>query len=139
MKTIRYKFADGTVSEARVSDELFAIHEEMVEAEKSNHRKNTRRHDLLSALNENEIDIPNDDDDAPTTLIEQEHGEFLIRHWKKLNKALEVLSSEQRKIVQGVFYEKRPLIAVAEEMGITYQAIQNRLKRILEKLKKFLI
>jgi len=134
MKTIKYKFADGTVSEVEVSNELFAIHEEMAKAERRNHWKNTRRHDLLSTLNESDIDIPDDDDDIPTVLIEQEHGQFLIRHWKNLDKALELLPSDQSKIIELVFYQCKPIREIAEEKGIHRKSVHEQLAWALKKL-----
>lgn len=35
MKKIIYKFCDGTISEVEVSDELYAIHQQMVSGRKA--------------------------------------------------------------------------------------------------------
>ena len=43
MQTIKYKFADGTTSTVEVSDELHAVHLEIVQQEKRNHWRETRR------------------------------------------------------------------------------------------------
>jgi len=138
MKIIKYKFADGTVSEVAVSDELLAIHEEMEKAEKRNHRKNTRRHDLLSVLNENEIDIPDDDDDALTVLIEQEYGKILKRHWGNLHEALKLLPPMQREIIEQVFFQNKSILQIAEEKGVHNKSIYERLDWALKKLLKIL-
>jgi len=50
MKTIKYKFVDGTVSEIEVSDEFFTVHEQMEKTDKRNHWKNTRRHDPIDDM-----------------------------------------------------------------------------------------
>ena len=44
MQTIKYTFADGTTSEIEVTDELYALHLVLVQQEKRNHWKETRRH-----------------------------------------------------------------------------------------------
>jgi len=69
MKTITYTFADGSTQTVEVSDELYAAHEQEVQAEKRNHWKNTRRHISLTYLNEYEIDIP--DSDCLTVLVKK--------------------------------------------------------------------
>ncbi len=43
MPTIKYKFADGTTSEIEVTDELYALHLQLVQEEKRNHWRETRR------------------------------------------------------------------------------------------------
>ncbi len=44
MQKIKYEFADGTTSEIEVTDELYALHLELVQEEKRNHWRETRRH-----------------------------------------------------------------------------------------------
>ncbi len=50
MQKIKYEFADGTTSEIEVTDEIYALHLELVQQEKRNHWKETRRHTSLSTL-----------------------------------------------------------------------------------------
>ena len=57
MQTIKYIFADGTTSEIEVTDEFYALYAELVQQEKRNHWKETRRHISLDYLNENGIDF----------------------------------------------------------------------------------
>lgn len=44
MQTIKYRFADGTTSEIEVTDEFYTLYAELVQQEKRNHWKETRRH-----------------------------------------------------------------------------------------------
>ena len=57
MQTIKYRFADGTTSEIEVADEFYTLYAELVQQEKRNHWKETRRHISLDYLNENGIDF----------------------------------------------------------------------------------
>ena len=47
MQTIKYRFADGTTSEIEVTDEFYTLYAELVQQEKRNHWKETRRQKLL--------------------------------------------------------------------------------------------
>ena len=47
MQTIKYKFADGTTNEVEVTEEIYLIHLELLQQEKRNHWKETRRHTSL--------------------------------------------------------------------------------------------
>lgn len=57
MQTIKYIFADGTISEIEVTDEFYTIYAELMQQEKRNHWKETRRHVSLNYLLENGIDF----------------------------------------------------------------------------------
>ena len=57
MQTIKYRFADGTTSEIEVTDKFYALYAELVQQEKRNHWKETRRHTSLNYLMENGIDF----------------------------------------------------------------------------------
>ena len=43
MQTIKYIFSDGTTSEIEVTDEFYTLYAELVQQEKRNHWKETRR------------------------------------------------------------------------------------------------
>lgn len=44
MQTIKYKFVDGTTNEVEVTEDIYLIHLELLQQEKRNHWKETRRH-----------------------------------------------------------------------------------------------
>ena len=44
MQKIEYEFLDGATSKIEVTDELYALHLELVQEEKRNHWRETRRH-----------------------------------------------------------------------------------------------
>ena len=47
MKTITYKFADGTTSAVEVSDEFYSLYEDMEKADGLSERKHSRRNQSL--------------------------------------------------------------------------------------------
>ena len=47
-----------------------------------------------------------------------------------------LLTSDQKNLVYKVFYQRMDLNDIATEYGTSYQAVQNKLKKILAKLKK---
>ena len=57
MQIIKYRFADGTTSEIEVTDEFYMLYAELVQQEKRNHWKETRRHTSLNYLMENGRDF----------------------------------------------------------------------------------
>ena len=72
MQTIKYIFADGTTSEIEVTNEFYTLYAELVQQEKRNHWKETRRHISLENLNENGIDFASPAADLLSVLIQQE-------------------------------------------------------------------
>ena len=76
MKTIQYKFNDGTTKEINVTDELYALHLKLLQEEKRNHWKETRRHISLDYLMEQGADIADHDSGDPlSALIEKTNDE----------------------------------------------------------------
>ena len=88
MQTIKYHFADGTTSEIEVTDEFYTLYAELVQQEKRNHWKETRRHISLEYLNENGIDFASPAADLLSVLIQQEDE-------KQIHKAKAALSGNQ--------------------------------------------
>lgn len=131
MKKIVYKFADGTNSAIEVSDELYAFYMEMERADRLNERKETRRTQSLERSLDNGWDIEDKDVDIVGGLEECETIDELYAAISKLN-------PEQKWLIHQVFFERIPQIRIAEQSGVTKEAINNRLTRILRKMKKLL-
>ena len=75
---IQYKFNDGTIKQVCVTDELYALHLELLQEEKRNHWKETRRHISLDYLMEQGADIADHRDGDPlSALIEKTDDEKL--------------------------------------------------------------
>ena len=132
MKTIQYKFNDGTISEINVTDELYALHLELLQEEKRNHWKETRRHISLDYLMEQGADIADHDSGDPlSALIEKTNDE-------RIKTALSYLSDKQRALIEKVFYNDLSLREIARQTGVSHQALSQQLATIYKKLKKFL-
>ena len=82
MQTIRYIFSDGTTSEIEVTDEFYTLYAELVQQEKRNHWKETRRHISLEYLNENGIDFESPATDEGSRGVEEIFA-FVTQHAKK--------------------------------------------------------
>ena len=131
MQTIKYRFADGTTSEIEVADEFYTLYAELVQQEKRNHWKETRRHISLEYLNENGIDFASPAADLLSVLIQQEDE-------KQIHRAIAMLSDKQKDLAEKVFFKGMTLTAIAKEKGVSQPAITQQLATILKKLKKLL-
>ena len=132
MKTIQYKFNDGTTKEINVTDELYALHLELLQEEKRNHWKETRRHISLDYLMEQGADIADHDSGDPlSALIEKTDDE-------RIKTALSYLSDKQRSLIEKVFYNDLSLREIARQTGVSHQALSQQLATIYKKLKKLL-
>ena len=93
MPTIKYKFADGTTSEIEVTDEVtdkfYALYVELIQQEKRNHWKETRRHTSLNYLMENGIDFESPAADPLSVLLRSEDEE-------RIHSAINQLSDKQK-------------------------------------------
>lgn len=98
MQVIKYKFADGTANETIVSEELYLIHLELVQKEKRNHWKETRRHISLNYLLENGIDFEDNTADTLAIVIQREKTE-------RVRKAVSTLSDKQQDLIHKVYYK----------------------------------
>ena len=131
MPTIKYTFADGTTSEIEVTDELYALHLQLLQEEKRNHWRETRRHTSLEYLSELGIDFEDKAADSFAAVALREDEE-------RIHKALATLSERQRELAQKVFFEGMTLTAIAKQKGVSQPAITQQLATVIKKLKKFL-
>ena len=130
MKTIRYEFCDGTISEIEVEDSLYAAHEQMVTMEKRNHWKNTRRHDSLSLLQDMGVDIEAKGSDPFDILMAKEEN-------AAKEKTLATLSDEQRELLELVYIDGKSMEEIAEIQNMKSNAVRQRMFRITKKIKNF--
>ena len=132
MKTIQYKFNDGSIKEISVTDELYALHLELLQEEKRNHWKETRRHISLDYLMEQGADIADHRNGDPLSALIEKTDD------KKLKNALSYLSDKQRSLIEKVFYNDLSLREIARQTGVSHQALSQQLATIYKKLKKLL-
>ena len=98
MQKIEYEFLDGTTSKIEVTDELYALHLELVQQEKRNHWRETRRHISLNYLQDSGIDF---ESNAANPLDDCERRE----NEERIHNAINQLSDKQRKLLSAVFVE----------------------------------
>lgn len=131
MQTIKYRFADGTTSEIEVTDKFYALYAELVQQEKCNHWRETRRHTSLNHLMENGIDFESPAADPLSVLLRSENE-------KRIHRAINQLSDKQKDLAEKVFFKGMTLTAIAKEKGVSQPAITQQLATVLKKLKKLL-
>lgn len=127
---IKYKFLDNTTSEVEVDDELGKHITEMDEADYNLNRKETRRHDYISELEENGHYIADDSDPLDDVLKAE--------RIKELMAAIEKLLPEQKELLIRVYWNNELQKNIAAEEGVSEMTISRRMKKIYVFLKKFL-
>ena len=131
MQKIKYTFTDGTTSEIEVTDELYALHLQLVQEEKRNHWRETRRHTSLYALMELGVDFIDTAAD-PCAAVELREDD------KRIHNAIAALSDKQRALLDKVFNQNMSLREIARQTGVTHQALSKQIATIYKKLKKLL-
>ena len=130
MSTIKYVFADGTTSEIEVGEEIYALHLQLLQEEKRNHWRETRRHISLYYLMENGIDFTDTAADSFAAVELRENEE-------RIHNAIKHLSDKQQKLLRAVFVESKTITQAAKELGLNKSSISRQLQTIYKKLKKF--
>ena len=120
---------DGTTNEIEVTDELYMIHLQLVQMEKRNHWRDTRRHTSLNYLIENGIDFEDKRIDILAEIIRKENTE-------RVHKALLTLSDKRRELVHNLYYEEKSMRAIARERGVSNSAISRQMATIRKHLQK---
>lgn len=129
---IQYEFVEGEPVEIEVDD---SIGEVIIEIEKEEYNKNraeTRRHNSIEKMEEEEF----------AQFVDQKQNveadvETSIRN-ENLYAAISLLTPEQQVLVKKVYFEDQSLTQIAEHDGVSVAAISNRLKKIQKRLKKIL-
>ncbi len=129
MSKIKYTFADGATSEIEVTDELYALHLQLVQEEKRNHWRETRRHTSLNYLMELGVDFTDTAADPVAAALLREDDE-------RIHKAIATLSERQQKLIYAVFYEGKTITQAARELGLNKSSISRQLQTIYKKIKK---
>ena len=135
---IKYTFITGETIEIEANS---ALGEPLtgIEHDQSNrNRSETRRHTSIDALSAAGFEIV---DRAPSPCAIYEHKETFAERQAELAKlrgAVEDLLPQQQDLVRMIYFENRTMTSIAVEEGVSVAAIQNRLKKIHQKLKKIL-
>lgn len=99
---------------------------------KNTERKETRRHQSLDKSLEGGFDIEDENTDTEAAVI-------LSSESDSVHKALKNLETQQKWLIEQIYYLGRTQAEIASELGVGESAIRSRLKKIYAKLKKFLI
>lgn len=131
MQQITYEFNDGSKQTITVTDEFYTQYQNLVQQEKRNTKRETRRHISLNYLNDSGIDFVGNAIDPCTQFIQKEQS-------MKIKHVLSKLKDKQKTLVYQVVFENKSLHEIARETGISHQALSQQLATIFKKLKKFL-
>ncbi len=132
MQTIKYKFADGTTNEVEVTEEIYLIHLELLQQEKRNHWKETRRHTSLYYFTDMGIDFEDKHTESPLDLYIRKENIASIR------KAVSKLTDKRRELIKLAYFQEMSFRAIAKEKGLSKSAISQRMKTIYKHLRKHL-
>lgn len=130
MQTIKYKFADGTTNEVEVTEDIYLIHLELLQQEKRNHWRETRRHTSLYYFTDMGIDFEDKRSESPLDLYIRKENIASIR------KAILQLPDKRRELIRKAYFEEKSFRAIAKEKGLSKSAISQRMKTIYKHLRK---
>lgn len=132
MQTIKYTFADGTTSTVEVTEEFYKIHLELLQQEKRNHWRETRRHTSLYYFTDMGIDFEDKRAESPL--------EFYIRkeNIANIRKAMLCLTDKRLELIHKAFFEEKTFRAIAKEQGLSKSAISQQMKTVYKHLRKHL-
>ena len=129
MQIIIYKFVDGTMNTVEVTEDIYLIHLELLQQEKRNHWRETRRHTSLYYFTDMGIDFEDKRIDLFAEIVRKENAE-------RVHKALLTLSDKRRDLMRKVFYEEMKMRQIASQTGVSHTAISQRMKTIRKRLQK---
>lgn len=130
MQTIKYTFADGTTSTVEVTEDIYLIHLELLQQEKRNHWKETRRHTSLYYFTDMGIDFEDKRTENPLELYIRKENITNIR------KAMLCLTDKRRDLVRKFYYEEMTMRQIASQTGVSHTTISQRMKTIRKRLQK---
>ena len=135
MKTIQYTLANGKCATYEVDEKIALAYEQIeIETRREEERARWRRRKKLNSLEEMS------ESGVQFALLEPNPEELAIHRdeYNRLYNAISHLPENQQELVLNVYFNGQSLAEIAKEEGVSYQAIQNRMTKILKKLKTFL-
>lgn len=132
MQTIKYKFVDGTTNEVEVTEDIYLIHLELLQQEKRNHWKETRRHTSLYYFTDMGIDFEDKHTESPLDLYIRKENIASVR------KAILQLMDKRQEFIRKTYFQEMSFRAIAKEKGLSKSAISQRMKTIYKHLRKHL-
>ncbi len=130
MQVIIYKFVDGTTNTIEVTEEIYLIHLELLQQEKRNHWKETRRHSSLYYFTDMGIDFEDTRTESPLELYIRKENIASIR------KAMLYLTDKRRELIHKAFFEEKTMRAIARERGVSHSSISQQMATVRKHLQK---
>ena len=127
---IAYRFADGHVEELEVEQDVAETINELDRQEYNNTQKETRRHVTFDVSEE--LSWLAVDDQKLTRVLDGATEET------RLYAAISELSTRQQTLIRDLFFHRKTQAVIAEQLGISQQAVSDQLATIIKKLKKLL-
>lgn len=112
-----------------VTEDIYLIHLELLQQEKRNHWRETRRHTSLYYFTDMGIDFEDKSIDLFAEIVRKENAE-------RVHKALLTLSDKRRDLVRKFYYEEMTMRQIASQEGVSHTAISQRMKTIRKRLQK---
>ncbi|MGN9162023.1 sigma factor-like helix-turn-helix DNA-binding protein [Clostridium sulfidigenes] len=125
---IKYEFITGEVQEVIVPDELIKVVMEIERQVHNNNRNERRRHNSLEEMEEHGFQFKSNE----IEVIENVE-EILIN--ESLYKALGKLSFDERKLIYLVFFQRKTIVSIAKERGVSEGNIRRILKLIYKEIR----
>jgi len=125
---IHYEFVTGERLELEVDDSIGDIVIEMEVLQSRKNRAETRRHNSLESLQEQQPGC------NPKQFVDEKVDER-----ERLHQAIRKLEYRDSRIVSLYYFENRTMEEIGREMGISAMAVSKRLKKIPDKIKKFML
>lgn len=129
---IKYEYVTGETVEIEVQDNIAKVAIEMDRDIRNSNRRETGKHNSVEELADKGTQLSDDRVDIPSFIERQEMRQAL-------HKALDNLLPQQRELIQKIYFEGRTMADISREEDVTVNAIQNRLNKIREKLRKVLV
>ena len=130
MQIIIYKFVDGTTNAVEVTEDIYLIHLELLQQEKRNHWKETRRHTSLYYFTDMGIDFEDKRTESPLELYIRKENIASIR------KSMLYLTDKRRDLVRKFYYEEMTMRQIASQESVSHTIISQRMKTIRKCLQK---
>ena len=124
---IKYRFADGHIEELEVEQEIAEALNELDRKEYNNTQKETRRHVTFDVSEE--LSWLAVDDQRLTRVLD---GATEVT---RLHAAISKLSTRQQTLIRDLFFHRKTQAVIAEQLGISQQAVSDQLSTIIKKLK----
>lgn len=133
---INYEFVTGERLELEVDDSIGEIVIEMEVSQSRRNRTETRRHNSLESMQEEQPghtprQFADEKVDIEQFIVDSEERE-------RLHRAINQLEYRDALIVRRYYFENKTMEEIGREMGISAMAVSKRVKKIPEKLKSLM-